>query len=87
MPDIWHRQPSAIDNFDPPAKSQSCSFVTWQLELLGLLGANLLERCLSRARDDEHHHESSSHAALVFTAAQGDSLNRIANSFYLATKR
>src|SRR5271169_3466770 len=42
---IWHRQTSAIDNFDPPAQPDLLGG-DLAFELLGHLGANLLEHSL-----------------------------------------
>src|SRR5208283_5679440 len=42
---IWHRQTGAIDNFDPPAQPELL-VGDLAFELLGHLGANLLEHCL-----------------------------------------
>jgi hypothetical protein len=46
---IWHRQTSAIDNFDPPAQPELL-VGDLAFELLGHLGANLLEHCLIEPR-------------------------------------
>jgi hypothetical protein len=46
---IWHRQTSAIDNFDPPAQPELL-VGDLALELLGHLGANLLEHSLIEPR-------------------------------------
>jgi hypothetical protein len=46
---IWHRQPRAIDNFDPPAQPELL-VGDLAFELLGHLGANLLEHCLIEPR-------------------------------------
>ena len=46
---IWHRQTSAIDNFDPPAQPELL-VGDLAFELLGHLGANLLEHCLVEPR-------------------------------------
>ena len=42
---IWHRQTGTINNFDPPAQPELL-VGDLALELLGHLGANLLEHCL-----------------------------------------
>jgi hypothetical protein len=49
---IWHRQTSAIDNFDPPAQPELL-VGDLPFELLGHLGADLLEHCLIDARGGE----------------------------------
>jgi hypothetical protein len=46
---IWHRQTSAIDHFDPPAQPELL-IGDLALELLGHLGANLLEHSLLEPR-------------------------------------
>src|ERR1700686_352959 len=46
---IWHRQTRAIDNFDPPAQPELI-VGDLALELLGHLGANLLEHSLIEPR-------------------------------------
>src|SRR6201995_5267209 len=45
---IWHREPRAIDNFDTSAQPKLL-VGDLALELLGHLGANLLEPCLIKA--------------------------------------
>ncbi len=46
---IWHRQPRTVDNFDAPAEPELL-VGDLAFELLGHLGANLLEHCLIEPR-------------------------------------